>query len=60
MDIGPVKWQPFYIRQLANTACNRPAQLRELDVIFNGWRSGAWRAVDAEGVMLPKFPYNWN
>jgi len=33
-----------------NTACSRPAQLPKLCIRFDGWRSGRWRAADAEGV----------
>ncbi len=30
-----------------NTACSRRAQLRQLSVSFDGWRSGGWHAADA-------------
>jgi ribosomal protein S27AE len=40
----------FSAEKPPNTACSRPAQLPKLGVSFDGWRSGRWRAADAEAV----------
>ena len=40
--------QVGYEKNAPNTACSRPAQLPKLGISFDGWRSGRWRAADAQ------------
>jgi hypothetical protein len=43
----------FVKERRAGGDCSRPAQLPKLSIIFDGWRSGRWRADGPPGAVAP-------